>query len=93
MAQEKKLKIERVQTGVRLESKLLKVLKGMAEHQNRSLGELIELIVLHAFESKSPFSKEGVETIKALKKIYSMDYDRHAYERFIENNNQSSKGS
>lgn len=86
MTQAKKLQIERVQTGVRLESKLLKVLKGVAEHQDRSLGEMLELIVLHAFENRNAFSKGGLETVKALKKIYSMEYDVHAYERFIEMN-------
>ncbi len=78
------LNIKRVQTGVRLESKLLKVLKGTAEHQDRTLGGLIELIVLHAFENKNAFSKEGIEAIKALKKVYAMDYDVHDYEKFEE---------
>ena len=34
--------IERVQTGVRLEKRLLKVLKGLAEHLEMSLGDLLE---------------------------------------------------
>lgn len=84
MKQAAKLNIQRVQTGVRLEFKLLKVLKGIAEHQDRTLGELIELIVLHAFENRNAFSKDSLEKIKALKKIYSMDYNVHDYEKFIE---------
>lgn len=78
------MKIKRVQTGVRLENRLLKVLKGVAEHQDRTLGELIELIVLHSFENRHAFSRESVDVIKALKKVYAMDYDVHDYEKFIE---------
>lgn len=78
------MNIERVQTGVRLESRMLKVLKAIAEHQNRSLGEMIELIVLHAFENKRPFAPSSLEAIKVLKKLYGLDYDVHAYEKFIE---------
>ena len=35
--------IERVQTGIRIEKRLLKVLKGLAEHLDISLAELIVL--------------------------------------------------
>ena len=48
--------IERVQTGIRIEKRLLKVLKGLAEVLDISLGDLLEGIVLHAFEGKAPFS-------------------------------------
>jgi hypothetical protein len=53
-------KIERVQTGLRIEKRLLKVLKGLAEHLDISVAELIEALALHAFEGKAPF---GAETI------------------------------
>jgi predicted DNA-binding ribbon-helix-helix protein len=85
MTHDSKLTINRVQTGVRLEAKLLKVLKGVAEYQNRTLGELLELVILHSFENRNAFSKEGLEAIKALKKVYSMDYDVHDYKKFVEN--------
>jgi predicted DNA-binding ribbon-helix-helix protein len=49
--------IVRVQTGVRMERRILKVLKGLAEYHDLSLGDLLEGIVLHAFEGKSPFSR------------------------------------
>ncbi len=66
------IEIERVQTGVRIEKHLLKVLKGLAELKDLSLGDLLEGIVLHAFEGKLPFSKQTLEQIAELKKIYRM---------------------
>lgn len=62
--------IKRTQTGVRIESSLLKVLKGLAEYTDLSLGDLLEGIVLHAFEGKAPFSTETQEVIKQLKEVY-----------------------
>ena len=46
--------VERVQTGVRIEKRTLKVLKGLAECLDLTLGDLLEGIVLHAFEGKAP---------------------------------------
>jgi hypothetical protein len=66
------VEVERVQTGVRIENRLLKVLKGLAELKDLSLGDLLEGIVLHAFEGKAPFSKETLAQIAELKKIYGM---------------------
>ncbi|HEX6260804.1 MAG TPA: hypothetical protein VFZ51_09130 [Woeseiaceae bacterium] len=63
--------VERTQTGVRLEKSLLKVLKGLAEYCNMSLGDLLEGIVLHSFEGKAPFSETTLATIADLKKIYN----------------------
>jgi hypothetical protein len=65
--------IERVQTGVRLEKRLLKVLKGLAEHLDMSLGDLLEGITLHAFENKPPFSEETLDKIGKLKSVYNLD--------------------
>ena len=65
--------IERVQTGVRLEKRLLKVLKGLAEHLDISLGDLIEGMALHAFENKPPFSDETLDKIRQLKSVYDLD--------------------
>ncbi len=62
--------IKRTQTGVRIESSLLKVLKGLAEYTDLSLGDLLEGIVLHAFEGKAPFSAETRKTIEQLKAVY-----------------------
>jgi hypothetical protein len=66
------IQIKRVQTGVRIEEHLLKVLKGLAELMDLSLGDLLEGVVLHAFEGKLPFSKETLRQIAELSKIYGM---------------------
>jgi hypothetical protein len=78
------IKVTRVQTGVRIENRMLKVLKALAEYFDISLGDLLEGIVLHAFEGKSPFDQETLERIQALKDIYHMDYDATASHRFVE---------
>jgi hypothetical protein len=65
--------IERVQTGVRLEKRLLKVLKGLSEHLDISLGDLLEGMALHCFENKPPFSKETLTKIEQLKQVYDLD--------------------
>lgn len=65
--------IERVQTGVRLEKRLLKVLKGLAEHLDISLGDLLEGMALHSFENKPPFNKETLGKIEQLKQVYDLD--------------------
>ena len=66
------IEVERIQTGVRIEKRLLKVLKAFAELKDLTLGDLLEGIVLHAFEGKAPFSKESLHQIAELKKIYGM---------------------
>jgi hypothetical protein len=80
----KKIKVERVQTGVRMEKRMLKVLKALAEYHDISLGDLLEGIVLHAFEGQIPFDTESIKRIDALKQIYEMDYDARASHHFIE---------
>lgn len=75
--------IERVQTGVRLEKRLLKVLKGTAEHLDMSLGDLLEGMALHCFENKVPFSAETLGKIEQLKDVYDLDLtaaDSHAFQ-------------
>lgn len=62
--------VERTQTGVRIEKSLLKVLKGLAEYCEISLGDLLEGIVLHSFEGKAPFSPETMQVIGKLKTVY-----------------------
>lgn len=66
------IEIERVQTGVRLEKRMLKVLKALAELKEMSLGDLLEGIVLHAFEGKAPFSPETMKQIEQFKTLYGM---------------------
>ena len=80
-----KLKVERVQTGVRIEKRLLKVLKALAELFDISLGDLLEGIVLHAFEGKAPFDEETLQRIATLKEVYGLDYDAsHSHNLFEE---------
>jgi len=65
--------IQRVQTGVRIEKRLLKVLKGLAEHLDITLGDLLEGMALHCFEGKAPFSPELLAKIEMLKDVYDLD--------------------
>ena len=67
-----KATVERVQTGLRIEKQMLKVLKALAEYHDMSLGDLVEGIVLHAFEGKSAFGEESLARIEDLKRIYGM---------------------
>mgnify|MGYP003636159188 CR=1 FL=1 len=68
-----KTPVKRTQTGVRIESSLLKVLKGVAEFADITLGDLLEGIVLHAFEGKAPFSAETRDVIEQLKAVYGCE--------------------
>jgi len=65
--------VERIQTGVRMEKRLVKVLKALADLRDLSLGDLLEGIVLHAFEGKAPFSPATLKQIADLKRIYGLD--------------------
>ena len=65
--------ISRTQTGVRIESSLLKVLKGLAEYTDLSLGDLLEGIILHTFEGKTPFQPATLDVIRQLKQVYGCD--------------------
>ena len=76
--------VERVQTGVRMEKRLLKVLKAFAEYKDMTLGDLLEGIVLHAFDGKAPFSEDSLRRIAELKKFYALDLDSGASHQLIE---------
>jgi len=76
--------IARVQTGLRLEKRMLKVLKGLAEYLDLSLGDLVEGMVLHAFDGKAPFSKATLGKIAELKKVYGLELDASASHRMRE---------
>jgi hypothetical protein len=79
-----RIKVVRVQTGVRIEKRMLKVLKGLAEYFDITLGDLLEGIVLHAFEGKSAFDEQARKQIAALKAVYGMDYDARASHHLFE---------
>lgn len=85
--------IERVQLGVRMEKSMVKVLKGLAEFEGVTLGQLLEKIVLHSFEpvegqegeaAASPHGPKALAAIEDLKRIYGMDFDTHATRQFEE---------
>ena len=65
--------IERVQTGVRIEKRVLKVLKAIAARNEMGLGDLIEGIVLHSFEGKPPFSAQTLAFIEQMRAAYELD--------------------
>ena len=65
--------VQRVQTGVRIERRLLKVLKALAEQLDMSLGDLLEGMALHCLEGKQPFSKETLSKIGKLRDVYDLD--------------------
>ena len=64
--------VERVQTGIRIEKRMLKTLKALAEYLDLSLGDLVEGIVLHAFEGKAPFSRETLAKIDRIRDLYGL---------------------
>ncbi|MBZ5574890.1 MAG: hypothetical protein LAO09_23800 [Acidobacteriia bacterium] len=79
-----KLVVERVQTGVRMEKRLLKVLKAFAEYKDMTLGDLLEGIVLHAFDGKAPFSADSLRRIAELRRFYGLDLNASASHRLRE---------
>src|SRR5271154_431060 len=79
-----KLLVERVQTGVKIEKRILKVLKAIAEYHDMTLGDLLEGMVLHAFDGKAAFERSTLERIAQLKKIYGLDLDARASHRMRE---------
>lgn len=83
------MKIERIQTGMRIEKRLVKVLKALAEYLDMTLGDLLEGIVLHAFEGKAPFSEETRAKIVEMKKIYDLDLNASHSHKLIEKENRS----
>ncbi|MGA8427850.1 MAG: hypothetical protein WB801_09750 [Candidatus Dormiibacterota bacterium] len=83
--------VERVQIGVRMEKRMVQVLKGLAELEGLTLGELLEKIVLHSFDpvpgqegeaSASPHGKKALAALADLKRVYGMDYEVHATRHF-----------
>lgn len=79
--------IQRVQTGVRIEKRLLKVLKGLAAQLDMSLGDLMEGMALHCFEGKAPFSDSTLAKIKKLKSVYGLDLTAEDSHRLHEQDN------
>ena len=78
--------VDRVQTGVRLERRILKVLKSLAEYHDITLGDLLEGIVLHVFEGKAPFGEESLRVIAKLRDVYGLDLEAADSHRLLEAN-------
>lgn len=83
---QKPIQVQRVQTGFRIEKRILKVLKALAEYHDMSLGDLIEGIVLHVFEGKVPFNNANLKKIQEIKKVYDLDLDARHSHKLIEKN-------
>jgi hypothetical protein len=83
--------VERVQTGVRLEKRLLKTLKALADYHDMTLGDLLEGIVLHAFEGKAPFSDENLRRIADLKNVFGLTLDASHSHRLREESRRRRK--
>ena len=78
------IRVERVQTGLRIEKRVLKVLKAVAEVHDLSLGDLVEGIVLHAFEGRCAFGPDTLGRIADLKRVYRLDLDAASAHRLVE---------
>lgn len=59
---------------------MLKVLKALADYHDLSLSDLLEGMVLHAFEGKAAFGRESLARIQELKRVFGLTLDaRHAH--------------
>ena len=76
--------VTRVQTGIRIEKQLLKVLKGLAEYLDITLGDLLEGMVLHNFDGKMPFSKQTLRKIQTLKDLYDLNLSAEDSHKLVE---------
>lgn len=81
-------RVERTQVGARMEKTLVKVLKGLAEYLDISLGDLLEGITLHAMEGKAPFSKETLLQVERLKGIYGLKLGAEDSHQLVEKRNE-----
>jgi hypothetical protein len=86
------VRVERVQTGVRMEKRIVKVLKALAEVLDMTLGDLLEGIVLHAFDGKAPFSDGTRAKVAALKEVYGLDLDASHSHHLLEDGEEGGDG-
>ena len=80
--------IERMQTGVRIERRMVKVLKGLAEYLDISLSDLLEGIVLHAFEGKCAFGAPSLKVINQLRALYGLDLTSEDAHKLVESGSE-----
>ena len=76
--------MERIQVGARMEKSLVKVLRGLADYLDLSLGDLLEGITLHALEGKTPFSEETLAQVKRLKAVHGLTIAAKNSHRLVE---------
>lgn len=81
-------RVERVQVGARMEKTIVKVLKGLAEYLDISLGDLLEGITLHALEGKAPFSKETLAQVERLKMVYGLELTAEDSHQLVEDRDE-----
>ena len=84
MSRKQGIRVERVQTGVRMEKRIVKVLKALAEYHDISLGDLLEGIVLHAFDGRCAFGADSLERIAKLRQVYDLDLTAAASHALVE---------
>ena len=84
----KRKRIKRVQVGARIEKTLVKVLKGLAEYLDLSLGDLLEGIALHALEGKAPFSRETLAHVGRFKTVYGLSLTAKDSHQLVEGRNE-----
>ncbi|MEZ5421245.1 MAG: hypothetical protein R2708_28430 [Vicinamibacterales bacterium] len=65
--------VERVQTGLRLEKRLLQVSRALADSLDLSLGDLVEGVLLHALEGRAPFSAPTLARATQLRQVFGLD--------------------
>lgn len=76
--------VERIQTGVRLEKRLLKVTKALADSLDLTLGDLLEGVLLHALEGKAPFSPPTLARAAQLREVFGLDLTAADAHRLVE---------
>jgi len=81
-------RVDRVQVGARMEKTIVKVLKGLAEYLDISLGDLLEGVTLHALEGKAPFSKETLAQVERLKIIYGLELTADDSHKLVEDRDE-----
>lgn len=81
-------RVDRVQVGARMEKTIVKVLKGLAEYLDISLGDLLEGVTLHALEGKAPFSKETLAQVERLKIVYGLELTAEDSHQLVENRDE-----
>jgi hypothetical protein len=81
-------RVDRVQVGARMEKTIVKVLKGLAEYLDISLGDLLEGVTLHALEGKAPFSKETLAQVERLKIVYGLELTADDSHQLVEDRDE-----